>query len=183
MHRRRRKGGDPAEAVGRPLAGARPLPIPLLPLEDLVVGNGSHVGAAGEQRELHGDDHARGLGHRDGGHRGRGPRLVRPNSSALALPRRGGEPTTRCVWSTGARARPERLGPVGRSPRAVLHGRGAVRGLAAGTGGRVPGWVPDRGSPAASGLRALPDPPVRGRRPRCRARHLPLGRGCAGGRS
>ena len=29
------------------------------------------VGAAGEQRELHGDDHPRGLGRRDGGHRGR----------------------------------------------------------------------------------------------------------------
>ena len=47
-------------------------PLTGFELEDLVVGNGSASELQGEQRELHGDDHARSLGHRDGGHRGRG---------------------------------------------------------------------------------------------------------------
>ena len=47
-------------------------PVTGFELKDLVVGNGSASELQGSNASYHRDDHARGLGRRDGGHRGRG---------------------------------------------------------------------------------------------------------------
>ena len=67
-------------------------PVTGFEFEDLRRRERQRVRAAGEQRDLHRDDHARGLRHRNGGHRGRrvaGQRRQPERGSRPVLNRRG----------------------------------------------------------------------------------------------